>query len=77
MEIVLADDIAWEIVEAEFPINPYQTTKVIQEQALKQGYCQEILRLRYLAQIAKKYDLTKEQLNAISVEGVEKQWPMP
>jgi hypothetical protein len=35
------------------------------------------LRERYELEVIKKYGITKEQANAISVEGVQNNWPMP
>lgn len=47
------------------------------EQLGKQADYQRNLKDQCETQIAKDYGLTEEQLNAISVEGIKKQWPMP
>ena len=47
------------------------------EQLGKQADYQRNLLNQYETKIAKNYGLTEEQLNAISLEGIKKQWPMP
>lgn len=46
------------------------------QRLLRQATHEEKLRERLKAGIAKKHDLTKEQLTQISLEGIKKNWPM-
>ncbi|MFQ5800051.1 MAG: hypothetical protein ACE5H0_15345, partial [Bacteroidota bacterium] len=43
----------------------------------KVGKLQERLVEYYKGELADKYGLTREQLKSISLEGLQKQWPMP
>jgi hypothetical protein len=52
-----------------------QTTAMaaLERQARLEGDLQE----RYRVQLAAKHNITREQLDSISLEGLKKQWPMP
>ncbi len=65
-QIVVAEDRAMQEAIRSYPSN-----------ISKQGTLEEKLKERYGNELAKRYDLTKEQLDAIAVEGLETQWVMP
>jgi hypothetical protein len=47
------------------------------EQLEKQAELESRLKDKYEDELAKKYGLTREQLEKISIEGIEKDWPFP
>jgi len=65
-ELVLVEDRAMEEALEEYP-----------EQFEKQAEMEMRLIDDYKNKLSEKYELTREQLQEISVEGVEKDWPFP
>ena len=49
----------------------------LKEQLKKQAELENRLKDEYEDKLAEKYGLTREQLERISIEGIEKDWPFP
>lgn len=64
-EIVLAEDKGTKEAELRFP-----------DDIMNQIDLERELQDKYKEELAKKHKLTMDQLKAIALEGVEKQWPM-
>ena len=80
-EIVQAEDRAHREAEQEFPLpdpsKPGYSSSVFMEQLEKQIELEETLGEKYKNELAEKYGLTRDQLDAIGTEGVIKDWPFP
>jgi hypothetical protein len=59
------------------PLKPGYSQARASEQIMKQAEALNALTEKYRAQVAKRYGITEEQLQDISVEAIEKNWPMP
>ncbi|HET6441879.1 MAG TPA: hypothetical protein VFH53_05830 [Phycisphaerae bacterium] len=79
--IVVAEDRATEEAERLHPMPDPLKAGFSQAKAKaqfeKQAETNQRLVEEYKAELAKQYGLTKEQLQEISVEGIEENWPMP
>ncbi|MFC1467654.1 hypothetical protein ACFLQY_03045 [Verrucomicrobiota bacterium] len=79
--IVLAEDKATTESERLYPLpDPSKggySQEEAQKQFMKQAEANNALREKYTKQVAEKFELTTEQLRAISVESFEKNWPFP
>jgi hypothetical protein len=81
MAIVRVEDFADAEAERKYPVpkakdSGYSQTN-ISEQMKKYAEVQDTVKNKLRAELAKQYGLTEEQLLKISVEGLEKGWPMP
>jgi len=72
-EVVQAEDRANREAEAKFPLGGSNARQQLERQS---DYIHKTAK-QYKQDIAKKHGLTEKQLTAISVEGLEKHWPMP
>ncbi len=59
------------------PLKPGYSQAKASAQVMKQAEALNTLSEKYKAEVAKRYGITEEQLRDISVEGIEKNWPMP
>jgi hypothetical protein len=59
------------------PLKPDYSQAKASAQVMKQADALNTLGKKYKAEVAKRYGITEEQLRDISVEGIEKNWPMP
>jgi hypothetical protein len=49
----------------------------LEEQLRKQGQEKDRMADFYEAELAKKYGISREELDEIEIEGMKKHWPMP
>jgi len=90
LKVVMKQQTPWYFVEAKSPskaslgsgwINSValmgQSQVDLKEQLEKQAELESRLKDKYKDKLAKKYGLTREQLEKISIEGIEKDWPFP
>jgi len=59
------------------PLKPGYSQAKASAQVMKQAEVLNTLEKKYKAEVAKRYGITEEQLWDISVEAIEKNWPMP
>lgn len=59
------------------PLKPGYSRAKASEQVMKQTEALNTLTTKYKAEVATRYGITEEQLRDISVEAIEKNWPMP
>lgn len=59
------------------PLKPGYSQAKARAKVRKQADARNTLGEKYKAEVARKYGVTEEQLQDISVEGIEKNWPMP
>lgn len=80
-EIVKAEDRATREVEQKYPLpdplKPGYSQSVARKQLENQAELQGTLNEKYKDELAKKYGLTRKQLEEIAVEGFTKDWPFP
>lgn len=80
-ELVETEDRATEESEQKYPLpDPSKlgySQSAATDQLKKQAELNSTLTERYKNELAKKYGLTREQLNEIAVEGFTKDWPFP
>jgi len=79
--IVTAEDRANADAQRMFPLpdplKPGYSQAKARAQVMKQSEALNTLTKKYETEVAKRYGITEEQLLDISVEGIEKNWPMP
>ncbi len=76
-EMVKAEDRAWAEADKRYPPKVEHSKAVFMEQLGKHSDLNDKLTDKYYDEIARKYGLTREQLNDIAVEGGTKDWPLP
>jgi hypothetical protein len=59
------------------PLKPGYSRAKASAQVMKQAQALNTLTKKYKTEVAKRYGITEEQLRDISVEAIEKNWPMP
>jgi hypothetical protein len=59
------------------PLKPGYSKAKVRAQVMKQAKALNTLTEKYKAGVAKRYSITEKQLLDISVEAIEKNWPMP
>jgi len=76
-ELVAAEDKARMEAENRFPINKNLSGEKLLAESYKQEERREMLNQKYESIVETKYGLSSEQNIKISVEGLNKNWPMP
>lgn len=76
-EIVRAEDSANKDAEQKYPELNAQNSAVYMDAFQKKEKLAKQLMDKYHNQVAKKYGLTRKQLNEIGNEGLQKSWPFP
>jgi hypothetical protein len=80
-ELIKAEDRAWAEAENAYPSNLDAVRGMSREQIKIQldrhFLTEEALKEGYKDRLSKKYNLTKQQLKEIALEGLEKDWAMP
>lgn len=80
-EIVKAEDRTTTEAEQKYPLSdplkPGYSQSIARKQLEKQAELQDILNEKYENELAKKYGLTRKQLDEIAVEGLIKDWSFP
>lgn len=74
---VRAEDRAHKNAQRLYPLKPGHSQAEATAQFRKQAEALNSLTEEYEEEVARRYGITEEQLSEISVEGLEKNWPMP
>lgn len=74
-ESVKAEDRSSIEAEKKYPLS--YPAEVTQETIKKYAKYEKQLMEQYKDEIANKYEITREQLDEIEIEGINKQWPLP
>lgn len=73
----LAEDRAQSESEAAFPVNETTATGAIAQQIKKQQEMRRTLAEKYKSEVAAHFGITAKQLEEVTKEGIEKNWPLP